>query len=207
MEQLEIIGHVGTYVRAIRMACEEKNISYRVIEALPQSPEAYRLHPFGKIPSIRHAGFELCESKAIVSYLDRLFPENPLIPREPHLEALTEQWVSLVNTVIDRTMIRDYVLSYIFRKGPNGTPDRAAIDAALPALEQQLAVLERAVMPTGYLVADRFTFADINLMPILALVQAYPEGKQALVAAPQLRAYFARHAERPSFRKTAPGPA
>lgn len=204
MEQLEIIGHVGTYVRAIRMACEEKNVPYQVIEALPRSPEAQRLHPFGKIPSIRHAGFELCESKAIATYLDRIAPDAPLIPSEPRLEALTEQWISLVNTVIDRTMIRDYALSYILPRGPNGTPDRALIDAAVPDMERQLAVLERAVTPTGYLVADRFTFADINLMPILATIQAYPEGQQALAAAPGVRAYFARHAERPSFRKTAP---
>ena len=203
MEEVEIIGHVGTYVRAIRMACEEKNIPHRVTEVLPRSPEAYRVHPFGKVPALRHAGFELCESKAIATYLDRTFPQAPLIPTEPRLEALTEQWVSLVNSVIDRTMIREYVLSYVFPRGPNGTPDRAVIDAAMPALEQQIAALERAVTPTGFLVADRFTFADINLMPILALVQAYPEGQQALAAAPQLRAYFARHAERASFRKTA----
>jgi glutathione S-transferase len=75
-------------------------------------------------------------------------------------------------------MIREYVLSYIFRKGPNGTPDRAAIDAALPALEQQLAVLERAVTPTGYLVADRFTFADINLMPSLRSCKRIPRASR-----------------------------
>jgi glutathione S-transferase len=203
MEPIEIIGHVGNYVRAVRMACLEKGIPHRVVEALPQSPEACRLHPFGKIPSIRSDGFELCESKAIASYLDRLVPEPALIPREPRLEALTEQWISIVNTVIDRTLIREYVLSYVLPRGHDGTPDRGVIDAALPALEQQLAVLDRAVQPSGYLVADRFTFADINLMPILALLQAYPEGQQALLATPALRAYFERHAERPSFRETA----
>jgi len=53
--------------------------------------------------------FALCESKAIATYLDRSFPGPPLIPSDPRLAALTEQWVSLVNTVMDRTLIRTYI--------------------------------------------------------------------------------------------------
>ncbi|MBR0641690.1 glutathione S-transferase family protein [Plastoroseomonas hellenica] len=205
MTRIEIIGiPISNYVRVIRMACEEKGIAYALTPALPQTPEVLAIHPFGKIPVLRHGDVELCESKAIATYLDKVFPGNPLLPAEPLPAARVEQWVSMTNTVIDRTMIREYVLSYVFPKGAGGEPDRRIIDAALPALQRQVAVLDQAVAATGYLVGGRFTFADINVMPILAGIQRYPEGRQAMADARALTAYFQRHAQRPSFLATVP---
>ncbi|MBR0666451.1 glutathione S-transferase family protein [Roseomonas hellenica] len=205
MTRIEIIGiPISNYVRVIRMACEEKGIAYALTPALPQTPEVLAIHPFGKIPVLRHGDVELCESKAIATYLDKVFPGNPLLPAEPLPAARVEQWVSMTNTVIDRTMIREYVLSYVFPKGTGGEPDRRIIDAALPALQRQVAVLDQAVAATGYLVGGRFTFADINVMPILAGIQRYPEGRQAMADARALTAYFQRHAQRPSFLATVP---
>lgn len=63
-----------------------------------------------------------------------------------------------------------------------------------------------AVAKTGYLVDDRFTFADINLLPILYYVRLFPEGAQALAAASHLAGYYERHAARPSFKSTIPPP-
>jgi glutathione S-transferase len=61
-----------------------------------------------------------------------------------------------------------------------------------------------AVAKTGYLVDDRFTFADINLLPILYRVRQFPEGAEALAAAAHLARYYERHAARPSFTSTNP---
>ena len=41
--------------------------------------------------------------------------------------------MSLVNTKMDGTLVRTYLLNYIFPKGADGTPDREAIDASVPA--------------------------------------------------------------------------
>src|ERR1700758_1126891 len=111
MAKLEIIGGPrSTYVRAVRMACEEKDIPYDLNPAMPHSPEVAAIHPLGKVPVMRHGDFELCESKAIASYLDLSFPGPKLIPTEPRHAALTEQWVSLVNTKMDGTLVRSYLL-------------------------------------------------------------------------------------------------
>ena len=120
------------------------------------------------------------------------------------LAALTEQWVSLVNTVIDRTLIRTYLFAYIAARIANETPDRAAIDAVMPAVREQIAVLDKAVAKTGYLVGEQFTFADINLLPILHRVRQAPEGAETLAAASHLARYYERHAARPSFVRTTP---
>ena len=102
MTKPEIIGSSrSTYTRAVCMVCEEKGIDYVLTEKPLHAPEIRAIHPFGKMPVLRHGDVELFESKAIVTWLDRSFPAPFVLPSEPHQAALTEQWVSLTNTVID----------------------------------------------------------------------------------------------------------
>ena len=205
MTKPEIIGSMrSTYTQVVRMVCEEKAIDYVLSETPLRAPELFAIHPFGKMPVLRHGDFVLFESKAIATYLDRAFPGPQLIPSDPRRAALTEQWVSLVNSVMDRTLIRTYLFAYIAPKTADRTPDRAVIDAVLPEVREQIAVLDKAVAQTGYLVEDQFTLADLNLMPILHRVRQAPEGADALAGASHLFAYYNRHSQRPSFQRTMP---
>jgi glutathione S-transferase len=207
MATVEIIGiPQSTYVRAVRMACEEKRIPYELAAVFPHSPEVRAIHPFGKVPAFRHGDVELCESRAIATYLDGVFPGPRLIPAEPRLAAETEQWISLVNSVMDRTMIRTYLFAYIMPKTADRSPDRQTIEEVLPDLQKQIAVLDNAVAKTGYLAGGGFTFADMNLLPILAYVRQFPEGAAAIAGATHLAAYYERHSARLSFANTIPPP-
>ena len=201
----EIIGASrSTYTWVVRMVCEEKGIDYVLKETSLRSPELFAVHPFGKMPVLRHGDVEIFESKAIATYLDRSFPGPSLFPTDARQAALTEQWVSLVNTVVDRTFVRTYLYAYIAPRTPDGSPDRKAIDAVMPDVHEQLAVLDKAVAKTGHLVDDTFTFADINLLPILFRLRQAPEGAEALSKAAHLATYLERHAARPSFARTVP---
>jgi glutathione S-transferase len=205
MSKPEIIGSArSTYTRVVRMVCEEKGIDHTLTEVPLGAAELAAIHPFGKMPVLRHGDVELFESKAIATYLDRVFPAPFVLPSEPRRLALVEQWVSLVNTLVDRTIIRTYLFAYIAPGTPDGTPNRAAIEAVMPALHEQVGVLDRAVAATGHLAGDAFTLADINLMPILHRLKIPPEGAAALAEARYLSAYYERHAQRPSFTRTEP---
>jgi glutathione S-transferase len=201
----EIIGSSqSTYTRVVCMVCEEKGIEYQLTQAQLGAPEVIAIHPFGKMPVLRHGDFELCESKAIATYLDRGFPGPQLIPSDVRLAALTEQWVSLVNSVMDATLVRTYLLAYAFPRTADGKPDRKLIDAVTPEVRKQIGVLDKAVARTGYLVGGAFSLADINLLPILYYVRQLPEGAAAFSAATHLAAYYEQHATRPSFVRTIP---
>jgi len=207
MPTVELIGPApSTYTRVARMVCEEKAIAYELKQSPPHSPDVDAIHPFGKVPVMRHGDFELCESKAIATYLDLSFPGPKLIPTEPRQAALTEQWVSLVNTKIDGTLVRTYLLNYIFPKGADGKPDRKVIDGVVPAVKDELDLLDRTVAKTGFLAGDSFTLADINVLPILAYLRNFPESGAAIAAAKSLSAYFDRLSARPSFQNTVPPP-
>lgn len=202
MAHLEIIGAPpSTYTRVVRMCCEEKGVPYDFKIAAPHSPDVNAIHPFGKVPVMRHGDIELCESKAIASYIDRSFGGAKLIPDDPKQAAAVEQWVSMLNTIIDPAMIREYVLGYIFAK--DGKPDRGRIDGAVEKMKAQIGVLDKATA-SGHLVGNGFTLADVYLMPILFYVKNFPEGDELMRSAKNVSAYFERHSKRPSFQKTAP---
>src|SRR5713226_796353 len=195
MPKPEIIGSVrSTCTRVVCMVCEEKGIEYVLTERPLGAPEILAIHPFGKMPVLRHGDVELFESKAIATYLDRSFPAPFVFPSDLRLAALAEQWVSLVNTVMDRTLIRTYLFAYIAPRTADGGPDREAIDAVMPAVHEQLGVLDKAVARTGYLVGEQFTYADINLLPILHRVRQAPEGAEAVASATHLARYYDQHA-------------
>jgi glutathione S-transferase len=207
MTKVEIRGiPQSTYTRVVLMACQEKGIDYDLKPVPPHSPEVTAIHPFGKVPVMRHGDVELFESKAIATYLDRAFPGPALMPADPRLAALAEQWISAVNTVMDGTLIRNYLFQYIFPKTADGKPDRKGIDAVTPAVREQIQLLDKAVAKTGYLAGDQLTLADLNLMPILYYIKQFPEGAEAITGAKHLSAYYERNAARPSFKDTVPPP-
>lgn len=201
----EVIGSSrSTYTRVVLMVCEEKGIEYTLTETAIFAPELFTVHPLGKMPALRHGDVCLFESKAIATYLDRVFDGPEMFPSEPLPASLTEQWVSFVNTAVDRTFIRTYLYEYLAARRDRRQPDRNVIDSVLPDLHRQIAILDTAVKTTGFLVANRFTFADINLMPILHRLAQAPEGNDALAQALHLSKYYEQHAQRNSFQRTRP---
>jgi glutathione S-transferase len=206
MAELQIIGvPQSNYVWAVRMVCEEKGVPYALNPVRPHTADVDAIHPFGKIPVMRHGDLELCESKAIATYIDRTFGGPKVIPDDPKAAAKVEQWVSLGNVEFDKVMMRQYVVGYAFPKEP-GKPDMAAIGEAAARMKPQVEVLDRAVAKTGYLAGDGFTFADINILPMLFYVNRFEEGKALLAGATNLSAYMERHFARESFKKSTPPP-
>jgi glutathione S-transferase len=205
MTKPEIIGSErSSYTRIVRMVCEEKGIAYDLTETLLGAAEIRALHPFGKMPILRHGDLVLCESKAIATYLDRAFDGPQLIPSELRLAALTEQWVSLINTAIDPLLVRRYLLAYALPKTADGKPDRALIEALLPDVRAQLALLDDAVAATNHLVGGHFTLADVYLLPMLHYLKLLPESGAMLAPSTALGRYLGTHAARPSYIRTIP---
>jgi len=203
---LEIIGvPQSTFVRTVRIACEEKGVAYRLTPAMPHSAAASAVHPLGKIPVMRCGSMELFESKAIATFVDRAFQGPRLFPEDPELLAKVEQWVSVANAEMFPT-IRLYLQSHFFPRTGDGTPDRAAIERVLPRVLEHLQVFERAITPSGHLVGDTFSYADMNLLPVLANLRECPETREMLDQSKCLGKYFDGHSGRASLQATLPPP-
>ena len=207
MPEIEIIGiPQSNFVWAARIAAEEKGVPYTLTPVMPHAPEVLAANPLGKVPALRHGEVMLGETQAICTYLDRAFPGPALIPSDATGAAKVVQWVSVVTTAIDPVCVRQYLLAYLFPGTPDGSPNRAVIDPALPKLEQQIALLEATVAPTGFLAGAAFSMADAFLVPILFYLSKTPESAAMLAKSPALSAYLDRMLARPSIARTVPPP-
>lgn len=206
MAELEIIGVAfSNYVRSVRMLCEEKGVAHTLTPARPQSPEVLAIHPAGQVPVMRHGDVTLFESKAIATYIDRAFPGPRFIPDDALAGARVEQWVSFCNAKVDRSIMREFVVPSVFYDKEKG-PDTARIAASLPQIEKCCAALDSALASSAYLVGDDLTYADMNVVPMLATFQGFPAGKEMIAKYPRLVDYITRITARPSYVNTAPPP-
>lgn len=206
MAELEIMGvPFSNYVRSIRMLCEEKGVAYKLTPSMPHSPEIKAIHPAGQIPAMRHGDVALFESKAIATYIDRVFPGPKFIPEDAVGQAEVEQWVSYGNVKVDRWIMREFVVPSVFFDKAKG-PDTAKINAALPEIDKCAKVLDEALAKSAYLAGDSLTYADMNVIPMLATALLYPAGKEVLGKYKNLMAYVERATDRASYKNTAPPP-
>lgn len=117
MSKLKLLSiPVSNFGRAVQMLLEEKGVAYDFVIAKPQSPEVKAIHPFGKIPVMTHGEMQLCESEAMARYIDAQFDGPRFFPDDIRAKAQVDQWVSLVNTILDPLLIRRYVLGYVFQR-------------------------------------------------------------------------------------------
>lgn len=209
MSKLIIHGALASnYVRAAALACEEKGVAYDIDPvgsggiADLKTPEHKARHPWGRIPAMTHGDVRLFEAAAICRYVDEAFDGPNLQPTDAAGRGRMEQWVSAAICYLAPSMTRDYSALYVFA-GDDG-PDRAAVEAAVPTLEENTAILEKALSGQDFLVGSDVTIPDLLLVPALFYMNMFPEGQKVLAGRPKTSAYLGRMAARDSFTKTMP---
>lgn len=90
----------STYVHIVRLVLAHKGISYEFRDLEPDMGSAVHLalHPFDRVPILRHGGFTLYETSAIATYVDEAFEGAPLQPKDIQGRARMHQWISSVNS-------------------------------------------------------------------------------------------------------------
>ncbi|HEX9752541.1 MAG TPA: glutathione S-transferase family protein [Methyloceanibacter sp.] len=212
MAALEIIGFdISNWVRAARIACEEKGVEYEFTTngmtdfADMKSQKHLALHPFGRIPAMRHGDVVLFETLAIGHYIDRMFAGPRIVPEDPLEAARMEQWVSAMIDYVSRSIMGRCVVQYVLPRFTGKPIDRAMIDAAIPDIRNHLAILDRVLSPGPFLHGDRPHLDDFILMPMVdALVAVAPEGPGLVAEAPNVARHRAAFQGRPSYHTTIP---
>jgi len=195
----------STYCRTVRMALEEKGLRYKLDALPPHVPALVEHNPFGRVPALSDGPIDFYETRAILAYLEDAFDGPHLVPQTgPTARARNEQWISLINSHAYDTMVRRYVLQYIFPKGEDGQPDRKTIDAAVPEMATQLSVLDQAYGERDYLVGNALSMADLFFAPIVTYLEMFPESKALLDDCPNIRRGQAVIRARPSYVATQP---
>lgn len=87
------------YAHRTRLTLAEKGIDYQLNEIdLSNKPKRFlEISFYGKVPAILHGSVEIYESAIINEYLDEVFPEPSLRPKEPGRKAVLRMWVDFIN--------------------------------------------------------------------------------------------------------------
>lgn len=136
------------------------------------SAEYRSLNPMGHVPTLVHDGFVLAESMAIVDYLDRIWPERPLFPRDTRQRARVIQICEIVNSGIqpyqNAKILTDFEKSSGWDKEQRENWVRHWVGSGLDSLEK---VLETSA--GTFAVGGEVTAAEMFIVPQLFGARRY----------------------------------
>jgi glutathione S-transferase len=195
-----------------------------------RNPAYLAINPNGFVPTLAHGERVIYESNVITEYLDDVFPETPLYPGDPWELAQVKMWQSAEAAMAKdyRALMYQRVMGPMLRVTRSleealavvrrSTSDPA--DLAWEARVWRLAVLtpteeaeyqdrllrwldtlEKRLEDRDFLVADRFSQAEISVYPRVAMYP-YIGLRIAPSRYPNVARWMGRLRERPSFART-----
>lgn len=222
---------VSTCSQKVRMALWEKEVPWegRVISFQRNdhlSDWYLSINENGVVPSLVHDGRVIVDSSVINEYLEDVFPQKALRPRDPFLLAKMRAWRQFIDEVptvairypsfnaafvhiwaeMSDDEHRRYVEKRPLRKhfyrrmGRDGFP-KEDVDAALEMLRLTVERMQRSLLDSPWLAGAEFSLADISMIP--NIVRMDDLGLAHLWAdLPHVSDWFDRLQSRPSFKKT-----
>lgn len=200
---------MSPYVRKVLAFAAEKGVPVENRAFAFGAPPAEFLaaSPFRKMPALQDGDFSVCDSSAIVHYIEAKHPEPALIPAEPRDRARTIWFEEYADTIMVAVMTKMFFNRIVAPKFMGRPGDLAAADAAerdeLPAVLDYLEANARE--PGAFLVGDRLTLADIavaspfaNLRHMDLKLDRFPRSRawaDAILARPSFAPWIAREAK------------
>ncbi|HEX5379122.1 MAG TPA: glutathione S-transferase family protein [Phenylobacterium sp.] len=155
---------MSPFVRKTLAFAAEKGIDLELQQAgMGGGPPEFKLaSPFGKMPGFKDGDFLLCDSTAIITYLEAIKPEPNLIPVEPKARARTiwfEEFSDTILVACAGAIFFNRVVAprFLGRPGDEDAAEKAHKEGLPPILDY----LESIIPASGFLVEDRLTLADI----------------------------------------------
>ncbi len=219
----------------VRLALVEKGLAHESVvvdlQAGEQHTPAYRaLNPRGVVPTLIHGGAVLIESAAILEYLDDVFPEPALRPREPVARQRMRAWVRRLDDVhhpangmmhyaiLGRPALQALPperLEAMLQAMPNrrdralrAAAARQGVEApefadAVRTQEEMLDALDASLTDHDFLIGDEVSHADLVALPYVARLEQM--GLLAVIddaGRTSLAGWYDRMKARPSWRET-----
>jgi glutathione S-transferase len=176
------------FVRDLRLrwACEEARLAYSVRTVPFDGRETNHLarQPFGQVPFLDDGEVRIFESGACLLHLAR--KSEKLMPRDPVGAANTAQWMLAALNSIEMVSVPWWFLEV------SGAKENALAGWVANRLGQ----LEKVLSGREWLVADRFTAADLLMADVLRVAKVRAFGDR-----PATEAYVTRVTDRPAFKK------
>jgi len=193
---------VSNYYNKVKLALLEKNVPFREAAAYPMKLTLADLaaSPLGKIPFITTPHGTLCESQAIIDYLELAYPQPLLLPADPFAAAKVGELITYIDLHVELVARELYAQAFF-----GGTVSESAQTRVRKQLEKNIAALKSLIKFAPYAAGDTFTQADCAAfasLPLVGMATKAIYGEDLLLAGGvDYKAYIQMIGERPSGQK------
>jgi glutathione S-transferase len=190
---------LSNYHNKVKIALLEKGIEFeeKLVWA-DRSPALLENSPLGKIPYFEINQGVLCESQAMVEYLEDAYPEKPLLPADPFAAAKVRELIVFLELHLE--LVARELYPAAFFGGTVSDETKARVQKLLTKHIQGFAQLTRF---EPYIAGSEFTLADcaaVVHLPVVSLSTKIIFGEDMLAGLP-VRAYLKMVGERPTVQK------
>lgn len=195
---------LSNYYNKVKLALLEKGIEFSEETVATRSKDAAVLDasPLGKVPFIRTEKGCLCESQAIVEYLEALQPQPPLLPSDPWHAAKVRELGIFIDLHLELVARELYGEAFF-----GGTVSDSTKARVREQLEKNIAGFKRLARFSPYVAGDAFTMADCSAwvsLPLVGMASKSVYGEDLLQAAGvDWKSYARLVGERPAAQRVA----
>jgi glutathione S-transferase len=193
---------LSNYYNKVKMVLLEKGIPFeeQFVSTGSKDEAVLSCSPLGKVPFIRTQHGALCESQAIVDYLEALQPEPRLLPADPWEAAKVRELTTFIDLHLE-LVARDLYGKAFF----GGEISESNAERVRKQLVKNIAAFQRLAKFAPYVAGERFTQADCSAwvsLPLVGMASRIVLGDDLLAAAGvDWKGYAKLVGERPSAQR------
>jgi glutathione S-transferase len=194
---------LSNYFNKVKLALLEKGVPFveEEVGTGKKDEAVLSCSPLGKIPFIRTGRGALCESEAIMGYIEATWPEPALLPADAWERAKLRELVTFIDLHLELVARQLYGQAFF---GGAALPD-ADRERIRKQLVKNIAAFKRLAKFAPYVGGEHFTQADCAAyvsLPLVALSSRSALGEDLVAAAGiDWKAYAKLVAQRPSAQK------
>lgn len=193
---------VSNYYNKVKLALLEKGVPFTEETVMTGRADEAVLgdSPLAKIPFIRTPQGALCESQAILEYIEAAHPNPPLLPPDPFAAAKVSELCTFIDLHLELVARELYPQAFF-----GGTVSESAQARVRKQLDKNIPAFKRLAKFAPYVAGDSFTLADCAAfasLPVVGMATKAVYGEDLLVAGGiDYKPYMKMIGERPSAQK------
>lgn len=222
----------STCSQKVRLCLAEKGLEYesKLVNLATNeqlAPEYLTMNPNGVVPTLVHDGRPVLDSGVICEYLDEVFPDNPLMPKDPVERAQVRAWICYIDEVpvaairvpsfnmaflprydglddeafqSEEADIRPLRKHFYEKMGRKGFDDQE-VDNAMEQLASSIARMEKGLADQPWLSGRDFGLADIIAAPFMDRLEDLGFAEMWEAGSPRVADWFTRLCDRPAYKE------
>ena len=193
---------ISNYYNKVKLALLEKGVPFAEehVSVRSTDPAVLADSPLGKIPYIRTPEGALCESQAILEYIEAAHPQPPLLPADAFAAAKVRELIVYIDLHLELVARELYGQAFF-----GGTVSESTQTRVRGQLEKNIAAFKKLAKFSPFIAGSVFTQADCSAfasLPLIGMATKAVLGEDLLLTAGvDYKPYIKMIGERPAAQK------